>query len=266
VGSCHSGDTWKSALFPDSSRDTWHKLSCGYIARLETIAGVLVKLAWFWEMCLYKYRFQNTCLHPGHRMAIFELGSGGFDSFHPIDFHLLSFAVIKIIVKDFALSHVHYPTHSVGRLIYFPSFCNLKNPTIFWFEQLWKGGLKNSRQSVMCGHLARVFFFWTDVSWIPSPLWALLAFFLHVPLLGKRIFLFSIFLFMFLFWSNSRSTQPRTECVDRGNPSYLVLEKKGGGVRCTIDRVALRIVDYVDSSMWYVPLWMLESSALSFKK
>ena len=26
---------------------------------------------------------------------------------------------------------------------------------------------------------------------------------------------------------------------------------------------ALRVVDYVDSSMWYVPLWILESSALS---
>jgi len=26
VGSCHSWDTWKSALFPDSRRDSWHNL------------------------------------------------------------------------------------------------------------------------------------------------------------------------------------------------------------------------------------------------
>ena len=51
-----------------------------------------MKLAWFWEMCLYKYCFQNTFLHPGHRTATFELGSGGFESFQFEDFHLHLFA------------------------------------------------------------------------------------------------------------------------------------------------------------------------------
>jgi len=41
---------------------------------LETIVGVIIKLAWFWEMCLYTYRFQNISLHPGYHMVTFELG------------------------------------------------------------------------------------------------------------------------------------------------------------------------------------------------
>ena len=39
--------------------------------------------------------------------------------------------------------------------------------------------------------------------------------------------------------------------------------QKGGGETSAIGREALRRVDYVDSSMGYVPLWILESSALS---
>jgi len=69
---------------------------CGYIV-IEAIVGVIIKLVCFWEMCSYKYRFQNTTLHAGlgHRMGTFELGSGDRDSFHPLDFHLNLFADAK---------------------------------------------------------------------------------------------------------------------------------------------------------------------------
>ena len=70
----------------------------------------------------------------------------------------------------------------------------------------------------------------------------------------KELFYFLFFIYV-SFWSESRWTQPRRGCVDRGKSSYLVLGKEGGGERNTIDRAALRVVDYVDSSMWYVPLW-----------
>jgi len=81
----------------------------------------------------------------------------------------------------------------------------------------------------------------------------------HFDLLEKRIFLFSIFLFFLFFYlcsflSESRWTQPRRGCVDRGKSSYLLLGKEGGGERYTIDRAALRVVVYVDSSMGSVPL------------
>jgi len=39
--------------------------------------------------------------------------------------------------------------------------------------------------------------------------------------------------------------------------------QKGGGETSAIGREALRVVDYVDLSMSYVPLLILESSALS---
>ena len=79
-------------------------LSCGYIEILERIiVWVMMQLAWFWEMCLYKYRFQNTSLHPGHRMATFELGSGGFESFQFADFHLHLFADTRIRLLRFSL-------------------------------------------------------------------------------------------------------------------------------------------------------------------
>jgi len=64
----------------------------GYIEILEKIIGVIMKWAWFWEMCLYKYRFQNTSVHTGRHTATFKLGSGGFESFQFADFHLHLFA------------------------------------------------------------------------------------------------------------------------------------------------------------------------------
>jgi len=51
-----------------------------------------MKWAWFSEMCLYNYRFQNTSSNQGNRTATFELGSGGFESFQFADFHLHVFA------------------------------------------------------------------------------------------------------------------------------------------------------------------------------
>jgi len=51
----------------------------------------------------------------------------------------------------------------------------------------------------------------------------------------RKEYLCFLFFHLFLFCSQSRSTQPRRGCVDRGNPSYLVLQKEGGGESCTID-------------------------------
>ena len=93
----------------------------------------------------------------------------------------------------------------------------------------------------------------------------------HFGLLEKRFFLFSIFLFCYfsiflsrtLFWNDSRTTQPRRGYAGRGWLGLPCPWQKGGGETSAIGREALRVVDYVDSSMWYVPLWILESSALS---
>ena len=49
----------------------------------------------------------------------------------------------------------------------------------------------------------------------------------------------------------------RVECGVSAMHEFLPIDGSG------IDRGALRVVDYVDSSMRYVPLWILESSAAS---
>jgi len=51
----------------------------------------------------------------------------------------------------------------------------------------------------------------------------------------RKYFFFFLFSICVSLWSESRSTQPRRGCVDRSKPSYLVLEKEGGGERCTIN-------------------------------
>ena len=78
---------------------------------------------------------------------------------------------------------------------------------------------------------------------------------------------FSIFLSRTLFWNDPRTTQLRRGYAGRGwltsDSGLFCPWQKGGGETSAIGREALRVVDYVDSSMWYVPLWILESSALS---
>jgi len=70
LGSCDSWDTSKSALVPDSRRDSSHNLfHAGTLRCLRLEEGLSSN-----------WRGQNTSLHPGHSMGTFELGSGGFDN------------------------------------------------------------------------------------------------------------------------------------------------------------------------------------------
>jgi len=59
----------------------------------------------------------------------------------------------------------------------------------------------------------------------------------------------------FFFWNESRTTQPKRGYVDRGRLILPCPWQKGGGETSAICREALRVVDYVDLIMWYLPLW-----------
>jgi len=81
-------------------------------------------------------------------------------------------------------------------------------------------------------------------------------------------FYFTIFLFSyFQIWDSVFEMTHEPSSLEEGTLAEDGLDlpclwQKGGGETSGIGRGALRVVDYVDSSMWYVPLWILIMSSI----
>ena len=77
------------------------------------------------------------------------------------------------------------------------------------------------------------------------------------------VFYFSIFYLGLFFWDDARTTQPRRGYAGRGSLGLTLSLTEGRRWDKRHRQRSTAGSWLCDSSMWYVPLWILESSALS---